>query len=196
MNGYGCRVIQRMLEYCKLEQTIPMLKKLMANTYQCCQCQYGNYLMQFILEKGPQEEKEILFQVLKKNFIKFSLDKFASNVTEKSIIHSSSEFKEEIVDILISNYYDNKYALGFNFIMLIRVGLVILMTHPYGNYVLQKLFESSNDQIRRKIYAAIINSGSLEEIKRNIHGNFLYFGIHIKFSGKHVMGFIEKLLQI
>ena len=54
-----------------------MLKKLMANTYQCCQCQYGNYLMQFILEKGPQEEKEILLQVLKKNFIKFSLDKFA-----------------------------------------------------------------------------------------------------------------------
>ena len=77
-----------------------------------------------------------------------------------------------------------------------RVGLVILMNHPYGNYVLQKLFESSNEQIRRKIYNAIINSGSLEEIKRNIHGNCIYSEMKRKFLGKHVMGFIEKLLQI
>ncbi len=49
----------------------------MAKCMECCESQYGNYIMQHILEKGPGTEKETLLEVLKNNFIRLSLNKFA-----------------------------------------------------------------------------------------------------------------------
>jgi len=54
-----------------------MLRKLMNRATDCCQCQYGNYIMQHLLERGPQAEKEMLLDILKKNFVKLSMNKFA-----------------------------------------------------------------------------------------------------------------------
>ena len=42
-----------------------------------CECQYGNYIMQHLIEKGPESEKEVLYEVIKKNFVKLSQNKFA-----------------------------------------------------------------------------------------------------------------------
>ena len=51
---YGCRVIQRILEFCIPEQTAPILQELHANTEQLLQDQYGNYVVQHVLERGKQ----------------------------------------------------------------------------------------------------------------------------------------------
>ena len=51
---YGCRVIQRILEHCKPEQTSPILDELHQNTDQLLQDQYGNYVIQHVLEHGKQ----------------------------------------------------------------------------------------------------------------------------------------------
>ena len=51
---YGCRVIQRILEFCIPEQTSPILEELHANTEQLLQDQYGNYVVQHVLERGKQ----------------------------------------------------------------------------------------------------------------------------------------------
>ena len=51
---YGCRVIQRILEFCIPEQTAPILQELHANTEQLLQDQYGNYVGQHGLERGKQ----------------------------------------------------------------------------------------------------------------------------------------------
>ena len=49
---YGCRVIQRILEFCIPEQTTPILEELHSNTEQLLQDQYGNYVVQHVLERG------------------------------------------------------------------------------------------------------------------------------------------------
>ena len=49
----------------------------MAKCLECCESQYGNYIMQHILEKGPHTEKETLLEVLRVNFVRLSLNKFA-----------------------------------------------------------------------------------------------------------------------
>ena len=54
---YGCRVIQRILEFCIPEQTAPILEELHANTEQLLQDQYGNYVVQHVLERGKQVRK-------------------------------------------------------------------------------------------------------------------------------------------
>ncbi len=56
---YGCRVIQRILEHCKPEQTSPILEELHQHTEQLLQDQYGNYVIQHVLEHGkPVRGKE------------------------------------------------------------------------------------------------------------------------------------------
>ena len=55
---YGCRVIQRILEFCIPEQTAPILQELHANTEQLLQDQYGNYVVQHVLERGKQVKIE------------------------------------------------------------------------------------------------------------------------------------------
>uniref|UniRef100_A0A8C3AJH4 Pumilio homolog 1 n=1 Tax=Cyclopterus lumpus TaxID=8103 RepID=A0A8C3AJH4_CYCLU len=61
---YGCRVIQRILEHCLPEQTLPILEELHQHTEQlvqvthtnytswCPHDQYGNYVIQHVLEHG------------------------------------------------------------------------------------------------------------------------------------------------
>ena len=46
--------IQRILEFCIPEQTTPILQELHANTEQLLQDQYGNYVVQHVLERGKQ----------------------------------------------------------------------------------------------------------------------------------------------
>ena len=47
-------MIQRILEFCIPEQTAPILEELHANTEQLLQDQYGNYVVQHVLERGNQ----------------------------------------------------------------------------------------------------------------------------------------------
>ena len=56
---YGCRVIQRILEFCIPEQTTPILEELHSNTEQLLQDQYGNYVVQHVLERGKLVSTQI-----------------------------------------------------------------------------------------------------------------------------------------
>lgn len=56
---------------------MPILEKLMENNKKLCECQFGNYIMQHIIEKGPSAQKEKVLQTVKANFVEFSTNKFA-----------------------------------------------------------------------------------------------------------------------
>lgn len=169
-NAFGCRVIQKILQNSTPDISKPILKILLKNAAKACRCQYANYIMQYLLEKGPQQEKEELCEYLKNNFVVLSMNKFASNVTEKSAIYGSEDFRRDVTNVLISTRQENK------------LGLVVLMGDRFGNYVIQRLFEGGQEEVRHKIYEAIVQPENLEEIKKT---NF----------GKHVLDFIEKLME-
>jgi len=104
-------------------------------------------------------------------------------VAEKSIVYGGPQFKEEIVELLTQTFENSKYhhqeILTQKFF---RIGLVLLMNNPFGNYVVQRLIDCSSESTRKKIYKEIIASGSLYEIKQDHHG-------------KHVFAFLEKQIE-
>ena len=57
---YGCRVIQRILEHCAAEQVAPVLKELHDNIEELIQDQYGNYVVQHVLDRGKMEDKSMI----------------------------------------------------------------------------------------------------------------------------------------
>ena len=54
---YGCRVVQRLLEHCLKSQKEELLKELLLYIDQLIQDQYGNYVVQHILDHGETSDK-------------------------------------------------------------------------------------------------------------------------------------------
>jgi len=55
----------------------PIMKKLMDNIIRLSECQFGNYIIQHIIEKGPPIEKEKVLSTIKQGFVDLSVNKFA-----------------------------------------------------------------------------------------------------------------------
>merc|ERR1712048_882916 len=50
---YGCRVLQRLLEYCSSDQMEGVAEDLIHNAVENCKDQYSHFVMQCLLEHGP-----------------------------------------------------------------------------------------------------------------------------------------------
>jgi len=90
-------------------------------------------------------------------------------MSQKNLINSGPEYKREILNLLLKDNPDNS------------CGLMLLMSHAFGNYVAQRLFECGDDNTRKRIYNKI-QAYDVNEVKRNPYG-------------KHVLGFIEKTME-
>ena len=112
-------MIQRILEHCTPEQTGPILEELHANTEQLLQDQYGNYVIQHVLEHGQQarlfsrqtaptsndsfhvilqDDKSKIVQAVTGKVLHLSQHKFASNVVEKCVQHASRPERAVLID--------------------------------------------------------------------------------------------------
>lgn len=55
---YGCRVVQRVLEHCTLEDVKAFVRRqILLSTVPLAIDQYGNYVIQHVLEHGPDSAR-------------------------------------------------------------------------------------------------------------------------------------------
>ena len=74
-----------MLEHCSPEQTEPLLKELHADVVRLVTDQYGNYVVQHVLERGAQIDKTHIVDALRGNIPELSQHKFARYVRHASL---------------------------------------------------------------------------------------------------------------
>lgn len=74
---YGCRVIQRIFEFCSEEEKDKILNEILSRAIEVIQDQYGNYVIQHIIEKRGAENCSRIFQILTGKIFDFSVHKFA-----------------------------------------------------------------------------------------------------------------------
>ena len=111
---YGCRVIQRIFEHCtehrdnptlsnsmQLDSQRPLLDELHNCAIALMQDQYGNYVVQHILQHGKPEDKTQIIQKAKGQILAMSQHKFASNVVEKCVFYGSKPERRMIVDEIV-----------------------------------------------------------------------------------------------
>ncbi|XP_039253877.2 pumilio homolog 1-like isoform X1 [Styela clava] len=125
MHPYGCRVMQRILEHCAVEQTVPILEELHQHAETLVIDQYGNYVIQHILEHGRPENKSKIVLGLTGKVLKLSQHKFASNVVEKCVSHSSRLERAMLIEEACQEHD----------------ALVIMMKDQFANYVVQKMLD-------------------------------------------------------
>ncbi|TDH00516.1 hypothetical protein EPR50_G00189280 [Perca flavescens] len=159
---YGCRVIQRILEHCTQEQTLPILEELHQHSEQLGQKyqgvslemtpktyytvsrdalfkdQYGNYVIQHVLEHGRPEDKSKIVAEVRGKVLVLSQHKFASNVVEKCVIHSSRSERALLIDEVCCQK-DGPHS-----------ALYTMMKDQYANYVVQRMIDMA-EPAQRKI---------------------------------------------
>ncbi len=90
-----------------MEQTNGILDELHAQIEQLIKDQYGNYVIQHVLEHGKPEDKAKIVNCVKGNVCPYSQHKFASNVVEKCVTYASRQDKTILIDEVTSYNTDN-----------------------------------------------------------------------------------------
>ncbi|KAL5569371.1 hypothetical protein UlMin_025946 [Ulmus minor] len=164
---YGCRVIQRVLEHCDDSNTQQIIMdEIMQSVCNLAQDQYGNYVIQHVLEHGKPHERSAIIRKLAGQIVRMSQQKFASNVVEKCLTFGSPEERQLLVDEMLGTTDENE-------------PLQVMMKDPFGNYVIQKVLETCNDESLALILSRI--KVHLNALKRYTYG-------------KHIVSRVEKLI--
>uniref|UniRef100_A0A0D9V7Q4 PUM-HD domain-containing protein n=1 Tax=Leersia perrieri TaxID=77586 RepID=A0A0D9V7Q4_9ORYZ len=164
---YGCRVIQRVLEHCTDTKTQEIvMDEILQSVCMLAQDQYGNYVVQHVLEHGKPHERSIIIEKLAGQIIQMSQQKFASNVVEKCLTFGGPAEREVLINEMLGTTDENE-------------PLQAMMKDQFGNYVVQKVLETCDDQQRELILSRI--KVHLTALKKYTYG-------------KHIVARVEKLV--
>ena len=94
---YGCRAVQRMVEYCIEPQKSKILDSITV-CHETLLCHaYGNYVIQKVLEHGRPIDRDAVFHLITKSVNLYSKQKQASNVVEALLRYGNAQHRHEIV---------------------------------------------------------------------------------------------------
>ncbi|KAF9093128.1 mRNA binding protein puf3 [Mortierella sp. GBA35] len=165
---YGCRVIQRMFEHCADTKT-PLMDELHKYIPNLVQDQYGNYVIQHILERGQPSEKSLVVSKIYGQVLPLSKHKFASNVVEKCVAYGSKLDRQKLIEEVITTKPDGTSPL------------VLMMKDQFANYVVQKMLDVVDGDQRDVLVAKI--KPHLASLKKYTYG-------------KHLIAKVERLMAM
>ncbi|KAL9275269.1 Pumilio homolog 4-like protein [Drosera capensis] len=167
VHPYGCRVVQRVLENCHdLNTQTKIMDEIMQFVCTLAEDQYGNYVIQHVIQYGSPQERFTIITKLAGQIVKMSQQKYASNVIEKCLTFGSPEERQILVKEMLGSMNENE-------------PLQDMMKDPFGNYVVQKVLETCDNQTRELILSRIM-------LHLNTLKKYTY--------GKRIVSRVEKLL--
>ncbi|ELU45040.1 PUM1 protein [Rhizoctonia solani AG-1 IA] len=143
---YGCRVLQRCFEYLHESQTRPLIDELHKYTTQLMQDQFGNYVIQFVLEHGAAADRDWILHKLRGQMVQMARHKFASNVCEKALVTADSESRRLLIDEIMTPRMDTVNPI------------VLMMKDSFASdsdYVLQRALQVVEGEQRHVLVAKV-----------------------------------------
>ncbi|KAF7725299.1 hypothetical protein EC973_000309 [Apophysomyces ossiformis] len=124
---------------CPLPNQRPILEEVLANVVMIAKGQWGNWVIQHILEQAEDNtDRRRAFQTVLDECVQLSTDQFASKVVEKALRVGGPVFLTQFVDHITS---PNRVCRS-------RIALVDIASDQYGNYVIQWLLNNANSEQR------------------------------------------------
>jgi hypothetical protein len=123
------------------------------------QDQYGNYVIQHILERGKPAEKSLVISKVTGQVLTLSKHKFASNVVEKCVAFGSKSDRQKLIEEVIVTKADG------------TAPLVLMMKDQFANYVVQKMLDVVDGEQRDILVAKI--KPHLQSLKKYTYGKHL-----------------------
>jgi hypothetical protein len=147
VDNCGCRVVQRLFDKYSVDQLAPLVAEVLRAAAELATNQYGNYVIQNILEARRPEHWSALVEAFRAHFYEFSIHKFASNVIEKCIRGASRA--EQIVIFAEVIGEEGHY---------LEDRIVTMVADKFGNFVMQRIIESGTESQQNAIYAVVYDN--------------------------------------
>ncbi|KAI0725121.1 ARM repeat-containing protein [Fomitopsis betulina] len=140
---YGCRVLQRCFEHLQEDHIRPLMDELHKHVTQLMQDQFGNYVVQFVLEHGKSHDRTVVVSKLRGQMIHMARHKFASNVCEKALVTADPENRRLLIEELMAPRQDGLSPV------------LAMMKDQYANYVLQRALTVVEGEQKQALIASI-----------------------------------------
>lgn len=163
---YGCRVVQRAMEYCVRSQKNAVLERVVACREKLVVDQYGNYVVQQVfLATASEEYQEAILETLtmEDSLLTHSKHKYASNVIEAVLAHGRHEHKEKLLEEMLKDTRgddDGGYCC-----------VIEMSKDPIANYVVNKAIEVSDVNQKEKLFEII--SASRPELSKSSYAKYV-----------------------
>lgn len=155
---YSCRVLQRIFAFCSEAQRRPLLDEMHKDTLRLMQDQYGNYVIQWVLQHGEEHDRIAIVRQTKTHLLQLARHKFASNVVEHVIEVAPPADLADLLDELFSpvdpaeapatltlpESTGTKHCVA-----------TVMMQDQYANYVLQRFLQVVQGEGRQRLIATV-----------------------------------------
>lgn len=163
---FGCRVAQRVLEYCLPAQTEPILNHVQRSLYQLAREQYGNYVVQHVLEHGRSSDRQEIMALLCQRPLDIACHKYGSNVMEKALLLADAPERYALVEAMLGRPRSSQ-------------GLKRMVDDRFANYVVQRLLDLSAPEQKREV-VRMLRADCMAQLQKSS-------------QGKHVVQKLEQL---
>ncbi|KAL7507535.1 hypothetical protein ACHAXN_004707 [Cyclotella atomus] len=164
IHRYGCRVVQRSIEFCTEKQRNAVLEAITACNESIAEDLYGNYVVQQAIMAGTDMHREQILNTLmskRGNIFRLSKQKYASNVVEKIMQYGTIEQRTLLLKEILKVHE--------------RTGLctVILMAQdPIANYVVKKAIETAPEgEIKQELLEIL--SRNRDELLKSPYAKYI-----------------------
>jgi len=162
----GATIFNTALSLCNSRQKEKICFKIIENIERLINDKYGNYSIQAIINKIEENEKELnapIYTYIADNLVELSKKKFSSNVLD-TFIKRNNIYSKKLVNFMIENDSILKE----------------MVKDQYGNYVVQKALNISDDKTFMKIIKII--KGMIPELVENNIGRKIYEKLSEQYS--------------
>ncbi|EEB06964.1 meiotic PUF family protein 1 [Schizosaccharomyces japonicus yFS275] len=140
MSEMGSLVVQNIFENCESKDETLCKTEILFQADAILCGQWGNWVIQHIVEHGNEVEQEYLRKLLLSNSIRYSTHQFASKVIEKALRTGPENFVESYIEELMTARQQK-----------VRIPLITVASDQYGNYIIQYLLQTCSVLQRKRI---------------------------------------------
>ena len=146
----GICLVKNFIKNNSLENDKQRVKIIITNNFVLlAQSPFGNYAIQFLMEKSKTFELNDIFKVLNENIFKLSIQQFSSNVVEKALEKMDDINREKTLEKL---FFQGKF--------------VYLLKNKFGKFVINKAVNYMPNDLKAKFELDLINA-----INNNIYNH-------------------------
>ncbi|KAL5176113.1 putative pumilio 7, chloroplastic [Glycine soja] len=135
---HGCCVLQRCIGHSRGEHREKLVEEISANALLLAQDQFGNYVVQFILDLRIPSATATLSLQFERKYVHLSMQKFGSHVVEKCLAVFNDENQSRVIHELLSAPHFEQ-----------------LLQDPHANYVIQSALRHSEGHVHNLLVEAI-----------------------------------------
>eukprot|EP00158_Paraphelidium_tribonemae_P005416 Partr_v1_DN27322_c0_g1_i2_m46417 putative Rna-binding protein len=150
---HGCCVFQRCIDFADEQQKNTVISVIVENALDLVQDPFGNYVVQYVLDLNNQMYTRQMISMFVGSAYRLSIQKFSSNVIEKSIKAETKYRHSLISELVVPSVMDR------------------LVRDPFGNYVVQTALEYADPL--QQVEIILLLAPLVDQIKHSPNGKRL-----------------------